>query len=182
MLIDCVSRPCFLMSENRSSFLRNKRAKRGKGAEKLKTDRIIDEIIKKRDELGMTNRQIVEASGLSRGTVERFFRQDPTQTVTMLTVNAIAEAVGYTIEGDAPDDAPPEQLASFYKERLRVMAAHYERRLREKNQWLRVLAIACGVLMLFIFGVLLYDALSPSAGWFRQQMEGPVSTAAQISR
>ena len=170
------------MSENRSSFLRNKRAKRGKGAEKLKTDRIIDEIIKKRDELGMTNRQIVEASRLSRGTVERFFRQDPTQTVTMLTVNAIAEAVGYTIEGDAPDDAPPEQLAGFYKGRLRVMAAHYERRLREKNQWLRVLAVACGVLMLFIFGVLLYDALSPSVDWFRDQMQGPVSAAAHISR
>lgn len=148
----------------------------------MKTESIIDGIIQKRKETGMTNRQIVEASGLSRGTVERFFRQDPTQTVTMLTVNAIAEAVGYTIEGDAPDDAPPEQLASFYKERLRVMAAHYERRLREKNQWLRVLAIACGVLMLFIFGVLIYDALSPSAGWFRQQMQGPVSAAAHISR
>lgn len=148
----------------------------------MKTESIIDGIIQKRKETGMTNRQIVEASGLSRGTVERFFRQDPTQTVTMLTVNAIAEAVGYTIEGDAPDDAPPEQLASFYKERLRVMAAHYERRLREKNQWLRVLAVACGVLMLFIFGVLLYDALSPSAGWFRQQMQGPVSAAAHISR
>ena len=148
----------------------------------MKTESIIDGIIQKRKETGMTNRQIVEASGLSRGTVERFFRQDPTQTVTMLTVNAIAEAVDYTIEGDAPDDAPPEQLASFYKERLRVMAAHYERRLREKNQWLRVLAIACGVLMLFIFGVLIYDALSPSAGWFRQQMQGAVSAAAQISR
>ena len=148
----------------------------------MKTESIIDEIIQKRNETGMTNRQIVEASGLSRGTVERFFRQDPTQTVTMLTVNAIAEAVGYTIEGDEPDDAPPEQLAGFYKERLRVMAVHYERRLREKNQWLRVLAVACGVLMLFIFGVLLYDALSPSVGWFRQQMQGPVSAAAHISR
>ena len=148
----------------------------------MKTESIIDGIIQKRKETGMTNRQIVEASGLSRGTVERFFRQDPTQTVTMLTVNAIAEAVGYTIEGDAPDDAPTEQLACFYKERLRVMAAHYERRLREKNQWLRVLAVACGVLMLFILGVLLYDALSPSAGWFRQQMQGPVSAAAHISR
>lgn len=148
----------------------------------MKTESIIDGIIQKRKETGMTNRQIVEASGLSRGTVERFFRQDPTQTVTMLTVNAIAEAVGYTIEGDAPDDAPPEQLAGFYKERLRVMAAHYERRLREKNRWLRVLAVACGVLILFILGVLLYDVLSPSVGWFRQQMQGPVSAAAYISR
>ena len=148
----------------------------------MKTESIIDGIIQKRKETGMTNRQIVEASGLSRGTVERFFRQDPTQTVTMLTVNAIAEAVGYTIEGDAPDDAPPEQLAGFYKERLRVMAAHYERRLREKNQWLRVLAVACGVLILFILGFLLYDALSPSVGWLRQQMQGTVSAAAYISR
>ena len=73
----------------------------------MKTESIIDGIIQKRNETGMTNRQIVEASGLSRGTVERFFQQDPTQTVTMLTVNAIAEAVGYTIEGDAPEDAPP---------------------------------------------------------------------------
>lgn len=148
----------------------------------MKTESIIDGIIQKRNETGMTNRQIVEVSGLSRGTVERFFRQDPTQTVTMLTVNAIAEAVGYTIEGDAPDDAPPDQLADFYKERLRVMAVHYERRLREKTQWLRIMAVACGVLMLFILGILLYDALSPSAGWFRQQMEGPVSAAAHISR
>lgn len=148
----------------------------------MKTESIIDGIIQKRNETGMTNRQIVEASGLSRGTVERFFRQDPTQTVTMLTVNAIAEAVGYTIEGDAPDDAPPEQLADFYKERLRVMAVHYERRLKEKTQWLRVLAVACGVLMLFILGILLYDAQSPSTGWFRQQMQGPVSAAAHISR
>lgn len=130
----------------------------------MKTESIIDGIIQKRKETGMTNRQIVEASGLSRGTVERFFRQDPTQTVTMLTVNAIAEAVGYTIEGDAPDDAPPEQLAGFYRERLRV------------------LAVACGVLILFILGVLLYDVLSPSVGWFRQQMQGPVSAAAYISR
>lgn len=148
----------------------------------MKTESIIDGIIQKRNETGMTNRQIVEASGLSRGTVERFFRQDPTQTATMLTVNAIAEAVGYTIEGDAPDDAPPEQLADFYKERLRVMAVHYERRLKEKTQWLRVLAVACGVLMLFILGILLYDAQSPSTGWFRQQMQGPVSAAAHISR
>lgn len=148
----------------------------------MKTESIIDGIIQKRNETGMTNRQIVEASGLSRGTVERFFRQDPTQTVTMLTVNAIAEAVGYTIEGDAPDAAPPEQLADFYKERLRVMAVHYERRLKEKTQWLRIMAVACGVLMLLILGILLYDALSPSAGWFRQQLQGPVSAAAQISR
>lgn len=148
----------------------------------MKTESIIDGIIQKRNETGMTNRQIVEASGLSRGTVERFFRQDPTQTVTMLTVNAIAEAVGYTIEGDAPDDAPPEQLADFYKERLRVMAVHYERRLKEKTQWLRIMAVACGVLMLLILGILLCDALSPSAGWFRQQMQGPVSAAAHISR
>lgn len=148
----------------------------------MKTESIIDEIIQKRNETGMTNRQIVEASGLSRGTVERFFRQDPTQTVTMLTVNAIAEAVGYTIEGDAPDDAPPEQIADFYRERLRVMAVHYERRLKEKTQWLRIMAVACGVLMLLILGILLYDALSPSAGWFRQQMQGPVSAAAHISR
>lgn len=147
----------------------------------MKTESIIDGIIQKRKETGMTNRQIVEASGLSRGTVERFFKQDPTQTVTMLTVNAIAEAVGYTIESDAPDDAPPGQLAGFYKERLRVMAAHYERRLREKNQWLRVLALACGVLMLFVVGVLLYDALSPSVGWFRPQVQGTVSAAAHIS-
>ena len=148
----------------------------------MKTESIIDGIIQKRNETGMTNRQIVEASGLSRGTVERFFRQDPTQTVTMLTVNAIAEAVGYTIEGDAPDSAPPEQLADFYKERLRVMAVHYERRLKEKTQWLRIMAVACGVLMLLILGILLYDALSPSAGWFRQQLQGPVSAAAHISR
>lgn len=148
----------------------------------MKTESIIDGIIQKRNETGMTNRQIVEASGLSRGTVERFFRQDPTQTVTMLTVNAIAEAVGYTIEGDAPDAAPPEQLAYFYKERLRVMAVHYERRLKEKTQWLRIMAVACGVLMLLILGILLYDALSPSAGWFRQQLQGPVSAAAHISR
>ena len=148
----------------------------------MKTESIIDGIIQKRNETGMTNRQIVEASGLSRGTVERFFRQDPTQTVTMLTVNAIAEAVGYTIEGDAPDDAPPEQLADFYKERLRVMAVHYERRLKEKTQWLRIMAVACGVLMLLILGILLCDALSPIAGWFRQQLQGPVSAAAHISR
>lgn len=148
----------------------------------MKTESIIDGIIQKRNETGMTNRQIVEASGLSRGTVERFFRQDPTQTVTMLTVNAIAEAVGYTIEGDAPDDAPPDQIADFYRERLRVMAVHYERRLKEKTQWLRIMAVACGVLMLLILGILLCDVLSPSAGWFRQQMEGPVSAAAQISR
>lgn len=148
----------------------------------MKTESIIDEIIQKRNETGMTNRQIVEVSGLSRGTVERFFRQDPTQTVTMLTVNAIAEAVGYTIEGDAPDDAPPDQLADFYKERLRVMAVHYERRLREKTQWLRIMAVACGVLMLLILGILLCDALSPSTGWFRQQMQGQVSAAAHISR
>lgn len=148
----------------------------------MKTDSIIDEIIKKRDEAGITNRQIVEVSGLSRGTVERFFKKDPSQSPTMLTVNAIAEAVGYSIDEKAPDDIPPDHLASFYEDRLRIMASHYERRLKEKNQWLRVLAIACGVLMLFILGVLLYDALSPSAGWFRQQMEGPVSAAAQISR
>lgn len=148
----------------------------------MKTESIIDGIIQKRNETGMTNRQIVEVSGLSRGTVERFFRQDPTQTVTMLTVNAIAEAVGYTIEGDASDDAPPDQLADFYKERLRVMAVHYERRLKEKTQWLRIMAVACGVLMLLILGILLCDVLSPSAGWFRQQMEDPVSAAAHISR
>ena len=148
----------------------------------MKTESIIDGIIQKRNETGMTNRQIVEVSGLSRGTVERFFRQDPTQTVTMLTVNAIAEAVGYTIEGDAPDDAPPDQLADFYKERLRVMAVHYERRLKEKTQWLRIMAVACGVLILLILGILLCDALSPSTGWFRQQMQGQVSAAAHISR
>ena len=148
----------------------------------MKINGIIDDIIKQKEKSGLTNRQIADASGLSRGTIERFFRNDPTQSPTLQTVADIADAVGYTIEGDAPDDAPPEQLAGFYKERLRVMAAHYERRLREKNQWLRVLAVACGVLILFILGVLLYDALSPSVGWFRQQMQGPVSAAAYISR
>lgn len=151
----------------------------------LKTNGIIDDIIKQKEKTGMTTRQIADASGLSRGTVERFFRNDPTQSPTMQTVNDIAEAVGYTIGENAPADAPPDQLASFYEERLRIMASHYERRLKEKNHWLRVLAIACGVLVLLIIGVLLYDATHLNVGWFRQQMQDAgyaVSSAARLAR
>ena len=71
----------------------------------MTTPEILDGIFRKQTEIGMTNQQFSDASGVPKATIERIKRGD-TANPTMQTVLDLAAAVGYSFSNH-PDAITP---------------------------------------------------------------------------
>lgn len=63
----------------------------------MNVDAIIDGILERKEQVGMTNQQIADASGVPRTTINRILAKQ-TQNPSIKTVADIAMAVGYDID------------------------------------------------------------------------------------
>ena len=143
---------------------------------------IIDGIIQKKNEIGMTNQQLADASGVPKSTVDKIVRRE-TSNPTMQTILDLAAAVGYSFSNH-PEMVTPvpesaikdpmvlhminyyERQSIAYEERLKRLSANYNMLLAEKNRWIQTLAIIIGLIVAGIVTILLIDLATPDVGWF----------------
>lgn len=154
----------------------------------MTTADIIDGIIAKKNERGMSNQQLSDASRVPKPTIDRILRKD-TPNPSMQTVLDLAAAVGYSFSNhpEHPPASPPEigirdpmvlhminiyeNRERSYEERIKRNTAHFNMLLAEKNRWLRMSLTMNIILIVFICGILIYDVTHPNVGWFRGMME-----------
>ena len=144
---------------------------------------IIDGIIQKQNQIGMSNQQLADASGVPKATVERIRRGD-TQNPTTQTLLDLAAAVGYTFSNH-PEQLPAvpeesnirdpmilhminhyERQAQAYEERIKRVTSHFNMLLAEKNRWIQTLCTIIGLLIAGFISLLLMDIATPELGWF----------------
>lgn len=143
----------------------------------------MDELRRLKQASGMTNQQIADASGIPLGTVNRVM-SGQTRNPTTDTAAAIREA----LEGASPaepdhhekDACRPEcaRMSAAYQDMIRRIEDDFRAALASRDEqisaeravysrWLRALAIALAVMVLFIMALLLIDIANPNAGWVR---------------
>lgn len=157
----------------------------------------MDDLRKMKQASGMTNQQIADASGVPLGTVNRVMSgqtRNPT-TDTAAAIREVLE--GATAEEPQPDEPeqPPEidchtcprdmptrqdyaQMSASYQQLLQRIEDRFRAALDSRDKqfaaeravyarWLRVLAIACAALVLFVMLLLVIDITNPNVGWVR---------------
>ena len=149
----------------------------------MTTAEILDGIFRKQHEIGMTNQQFSDASGVPKASIERIKRGDTTNP-TIETILALSAAVGYTFSNQ-PEPAPPipetvkvndpmlqillahyEQQGIAHAEQMKRVTSHFNMLLAEKNRWIRTLSIIIGLMVSGFFSILLIDIATPELGWF----------------
>lgn len=153
----------------------------------MTTSNIIDGMIAKQNEIGFTNQQWSDASGVPKTTIDRIKRKE-TINPSMQTILDMANAVGYTINSH-PEQIPavPQEIGikdpmvqhlinvyenrgRSYEERIKRNSAHYNQLLAEKNRWIKFSLTLNIILVVFICLILVYDVLHPDVGWIREQL------------
>lgn len=153
----------------------------------MTTSNIIDGMIAKQNEIGFTNQQWSDASGVPKTTIDRIKRKE-TVNPSMQTILDMANAVGYTINSH-PEQIPAvpqevgikdpmvqhlinvyENRGRSYEERIKRNSAHYNQLLAEKNRWIKFSLTLNIILVVFICLILVYDVLHPDVGWIREQL------------
>lgn len=151
---------------------------------------VVSGILAKKNEMGLTNQQLSDASGVPKSTVDRILRGD-TPNPTLEVILPMARAVGYSF-GEPSPELIPEKVDEDYlnyvirtnDERIARLRAHYnmliaekDRALEAKDKWIRLLFktliitaivfIAFVILMLLIMGLFFADAVIPHTGWIQ---------------
>ena len=149
----------------------------------MTTQEILDGIFRKQHEIGMTNQQFSDASGVPKASIERIKRGD-TANPTIETILSLSAAVGFTFSNHpeqltpVPDEAKirdpmTQHMISFYErqaiayeERLKRQMAHFNMLLAEKTRTIHVLAVIIGLMITGFISILLIDLATPELGWF----------------
>ena len=149
----------------------------------MTTPEILDGIFRKQHEIGMTNQQFSDASGVPKASIERIKRGDTTNP-TIETILALSAAVGYTFSNQPEPTPPIPETIKINDPMLQILLAHYEKQeidhaeqikrvtshfnmlLAEKNRWIRTLSIILGLMVTGFFSILLIDLATPEIGWF----------------
>lgn len=130
------------------------------------SDALYCAVCQAREKQNLTYQQIADASGVSVSTVSRFFSGQP-ESLSMQNFAGIAAACGVSLRDLSPEPEPRPPVPAQQVDR---MCRQYESTIRDKNKWLRALAAALAVLVLFILALLAVDILNPRVGWVRETL------------
>lgn len=135
-------------------------------------------------ELGWTNQQLADASGVPLSSVNRILRGE-TPNPTAQTILDLAHAVGYAFGTDT--HLPPVPITEntdtahaiaayrhqceLYERTLSRQEISNNRIIAEKNRWIKLSLILNIILVIFVIGLLLYDLTHPDIGWIRDQLQ-----------
>lgn len=149
----------------------------------MTTPEILDGIFRKQHEIGMTNQQLHDASGVPKASIERIKRGD-TPNPTIETILALSAAVGFTFSNQPTPTPPIPETVKVNDPMLQILLAHYEKQdidhseqmkrvtahfnmlLAEKNRWIRTLSMIIGIMLTGFISILLIDIATPELGWF----------------
>lgn len=127
----------------------------------MQTNEIIDGILDKMHESRINARQMADASGVPKSTVDRILRKE-TANPSLQNILDMAAAVGYQI--GAPIPKPPavgdpdqyfEYINKVHADQVARMRAHYNMLLAAKDRWINYLFLLCLGLVVFNIVVLL---------------------------
>lgn len=129
----------------------------------MESDILLHCLVQQKEALGYTNAIIAEMSGVPESTVTKVLN-GANRNPGFETISPIARVLGVSLdELSVKETAPPDTST------LTVGVSHiissYERRLREKNRWINILAVAVAALILLLIFFLIYDITHPSLGW-----------------
>lgn len=146
----------------------------------VQTNEIIDGIIAKKNEMGMTNQQLADSSGVPKSTIDRILG-GRTENPSLQNILDLANAVGYEFSRTpamppapiVPGDSTA-QMRAIYEDRIKAYERlivrdqrHNNMLLAEKNRWIKVSLALNIILVIFIIGVLIYDITHLDVGWVR---------------
>lgn len=129
----------------------------------MESDILLHCLVQQKEAPGYTNAMIAEMSGVPESTVTKVLG-GVNRSPGFETISPIARVLGVSLdELSVKETAPPDTST------LTVGVSHiissYERRLREKNRWINILAVAVAALILLLIFFLIYDITHPSLGW-----------------
>lgn len=141
-------------------------------------DDIIEKLIEKKKELGVTNGWIAENSGVPEQTVAKVMN-GTTKNPGTATLNPIATALGISVDTGEDINSPPEMtklhiddkyidmLIESYQKQLQDKDKIYKEQLKSRGIWLVALAIILGLIIATLFSILIYDITHLDRGWVR---------------
>lgn len=149
----------------------------------MHTSDIISGILRCKEDAGLTNQQLADASGVPKATVDRIL-SGRTENPTLQNILDLAGAAGYEFSAlpeapavPVPADANSAALVAVYEERIRSYKwlierdeRSHNRLLAEKNRWLTFSMLLNIILVSGIISVLIYDILNRDVGWVRDQL------------
>lgn len=114
---------------------------------------------------GLTIDQIADLSGVSAKTINRIFSGE-TENPGFQNVADIVKALHGSLDDMAAikieEDAPVE------KETESRLVLLYREIIRNKDKWIKTLAIALGAVMSVVLFLLIFDIMNPTVGWFQR--------------
>lgn len=117
-----------------------------------------------KEQSGFTEDQIADLSGVPKGTVTRILA-GRTDNPGYQNVADIVKALHGSL--DAMEMIQSEEKVHMETETESKLILLYREIVRNKDKWIKVLAISVGVLVAIFILLFLYDILNPTVGWFR---------------
>lgn len=125
-------------------------------------ERLISRCISKMEAENLTNRDVAQLAQISESTVSRVLSTRGAVASTA-TITAICSALGVEEVAQYEIIEPRSKCDISNQARIDDLKAV----IRNKEHWIRILAIACAVLVAFILVFFAVDMLNPSVGWIR---------------
>ena len=119
------------------------------------------EILKKlKDESKLTTKQISEKSGIPESTISRIL-SGQTDNPSFDSIYAIVKAIGGSLDSVFENDIKTNNDDTSPLIKL------YEKVISEKNWYIKLLIILCGILILSLILIIIIDVLNGTVGFVR---------------
>lgn len=129
----------------------------------MESDILLSCLVQQKEAMGYTNAMIAEMSGVPESTVTKVLN-GANRSPGFETISPIARVLGVSLDEMAVKETAPPDTSTLTVGVSHIISS-YERRLREKNRWINILAVAVAALILLLIFFLIYDIMHPSLGW-----------------
>lgn len=129
----------------------------------MESDILLHCLVQQKEALGYTNAMIAEMSGVPESTVTKVLG-GVNRSPGFETISPIARVLGVSLDELSVKETVPPDTSTLTVGVSHIISS-YERRLREKNRWINILAVAVAALILLLIFFLIYDITHPSLGW-----------------
>lgn len=118
-----------------------------------------------KEQSGFTEDQIADLSGVPKGTVTRILA-GRTDNPGYQNVADIVKALHGSL--DAMEMIQSEEKVHMETETESKLILLYREIVRNKDKWIKVLAITLGAVMAVVLFLLVFDIMNPTVGWFQR--------------
>lgn len=118
-----------------------------------------------KEQSGLTEAQIADLSGVPKGTVTRILA-GRTDNPGYQNVADIVKALHGSL--DAMEMIQSEEKVHMESETESKLISLYREIVRNKDKWIKVLAITLGAVMAVVLFLLVFDIMNPTVGWFQR--------------